>query len=187
MRTLLLQAIALGMVVAVCSGVSLFDSKNERLFEESNPALEESDEEILSREARQSSGEPVEGPKGEPGLPGESIPGPQGLPGTQGEKGQKGEQGFAGRPGPPGEPAIINYQSQVIVDPYNKPKGPVQQIPVVGQPQISYVTGPRGSSGSDGPPGPAGPPGDDCAPGLPGSPGQTVCTCTVVYSICGRN
>lgn len=96
----------------------------------------------------------LQGPKGDPGPPGEQglpgVQGPPGPPGKDGVNGAKGEQGLQGPPGPPGRDGTKGEQG--IPGPPG-PKGEPFKYSDFTAEQLALLKGPKGDKGEPGPPG----------------------------------
>lgn len=90
----------------------------------------------------------LQGPKGDPGPPGEQglpgVQGPPGPPGKDGINGAKGEQGLQGPPGPPGRDGTKGEQG--IPGPPG-PKGEPFRYSDFTQEQLNALKGPKGDKG----------------------------------------
>lgn len=136
----------------------------------------------------------VKGPKGDPGLQGETGPqgeqgvqglkgdtGPQGIQGETGPQGPKGEtgarglQGETGPKGPAGEQGPAGPQGPTGLQGPKGDKGDPGAAGPKGEKGDPGETGPMGPKGADGPqgaPGPVGPKGDQGPPGEKGERGE---------------
>jgi hypothetical protein len=113
----------------------------------------------LARQVQQLGEQPIAGPPGSRGEPGDSVRGPKGDPGEPGSPGESGEPGSAGPSGSPGRPGEAG---EVGED--GKPGSP-------GEPGSDGDPGTDGAPGSDGAPGADGSDGDPGPPGPQGEPG----------------
>ncbi|MFN0067695.1 MAG: hypothetical protein ACKVYV_08675 [Limisphaerales bacterium] len=112
-----------------------------------------------------------EGPRGEPGLRGESgPPGPTGLSGPAGAAGPKGDRGEAGPAGTRGDAGWPGPRGEAGAP---GPKGDRGDAGLTGPPGERGLPGPKGDPGEPGVEGPTGPKGEKGDQGVPGLPGAS--------------
>uniref|UniRef100_A0A8C2IHE1 Collagen alpha-1(XXVIII) chain n=1 Tax=Cyprinus carpio TaxID=7962 RepID=A0A8C2IHE1_CYPCA len=133
----------------------------------------------------------LSGAQGNPGAPGEGLPGPKGGHGYIGPTGRRGPPGYGikgekGNAGPPGSPGLLGMpgrgiQGEKVFGEQGFPGdlgAPGERG--IGEPGPKGDQGERGFSGQPGPLGPAGPvgakgePGKVGIPGVPGPQGRSI-------------
>ena len=128
----------------------------------------------LAQQVEQLGAEPVAGPPGSRGQPGESVtgpPGPRGPQGSTGPPGPVGPSGPAGRKGATGDAGADGAA------------GPAGEDGTAGEAGVSGTDGVQGEPGPAGPAGPAGQAGPQGEQGPRGEPGPAGPTCPTGYSL----